>query len=210
MVIFLNGASSSGKSSIAQVLQLLLPVPCLNAGVDHFFSMLPAGLLDAAQTGPAGTAARLSWLGAGEGRAGTALAQADKWRADMRRTIACMAGLGNHLIVDEIITCADWVTDYQALLAGHDMVWVGVHCTLEIVEERERERARQGEAGHAGQAREHFDQVHAHCRYDIEVDSARLSPYQCARLIVDRAAQRYRWENTEQAPEMRTRTQGCL
>ena len=190
MVIFLNGASSSGKSSIAQVLQLLLPVPCLNAGVDHFFSMLPAGLLDAGQTRQAGAGGRLPWLGPEQGRVGVALAQADKWRADMRRTIAGMAGLGNHLIVDEIITRADWVADYQALLAGHDVLWVGVRCTLEIIEERERERARRGESGRAGQAREHFHQVHAHCRYDIEVDSARLSPYQCARLIADQAAHR--------------------
>lgn len=180
-MILLNGASSSGKSSIAQLLQLMLPMPILNAGLDQFFGMLPAGFIDFDHAPEDEMRRRFTWLAASDGIAAAASAQADKWRADMRRTIASMAGLGNHLVVDEIITRSEWVADYRALLAAQEVLWVGVRCPLAVLEARERERV--GRV--AGQAREHFDLVHAHCRYDIEVDSGDLSPYQCAKLIVD-------------------------
>ena len=140
MVILLNGASSSGKSSIAQLLQVMLPMPILNAGIDHFFGMLPAGFIafDHAQQHEARR--RFTWLGAPEGAAAAASAQADKWRADMRRTIACMVDLGNHLIVDEIIVRSEWVADYRTLLAAQEVLWVGVRCPLDVLEARERER----------------------------------------------------------------------
>ena len=156
-------------------------MPILNAGIDHFFGMLPAGFIafDHAQQHEARR--RFTWLGAPEGAAAAASAQADKWRADMRRTIACMVDLGNHLIVDEIIVRSEWVADYRALLAAQEVLWVGVRCPLDVLEARERERAGRG----AGYAREHFDLVHVHCRYEIEVDSGALSPYQCAKRIVD-------------------------
>ena len=39
-VIFLNGPSSSGKSSIARALQRLLAEPYLHVGVDYFLAPL--------------------------------------------------------------------------------------------------------------------------------------------------------------------------
>ena len=41
-VIFLNGTSSAGKSSIAKVLQHLLDEPALHVTFDSFIEMLPA------------------------------------------------------------------------------------------------------------------------------------------------------------------------
>jgi chloramphenicol 3-O phosphotransferase len=193
MVIFLNGASSSGKTTIARLLQVLLPVPCLHAGVDSFFGMLPPGLVafdpareTAARSGMAFIAASAATPGKDAGNSdAAALRQADKWRVDMRRSIAFMAGLGNHLIVDEIITDPRWVAEYRQLLGGIPALWVGVRCPLAILEAREK--ARTGIA--AGHARQHFEAVHAHCRYDLEVDSSALSPYECARSIVARVAE---------------------
>ncbi|ASA57741.1 phosphotransferase-like protein [Vibrio gazogenes] len=40
-VIILNGASSSGKSSIARELQAILPRNDLHIGIDTFISMMP-------------------------------------------------------------------------------------------------------------------------------------------------------------------------
>jgi|GEM_PF-3541636 len=40
-VIFLNGVSSAGKTSIAKVLQRLLPEPYLHVPLDSFEAMLP-------------------------------------------------------------------------------------------------------------------------------------------------------------------------
>jgi len=45
-IIFLNGASSSGKTSILMALQEMLEEPYLNAGIDKFIWMLPKRYLD--------------------------------------------------------------------------------------------------------------------------------------------------------------------
>ncbi len=45
-VIILNGASSSGKSSLLKELQNTLDEPYLNAGLDKFLWMLPSRYLD--------------------------------------------------------------------------------------------------------------------------------------------------------------------
>ena len=41
-IIFLNGTSSSGKTSIAKALQQILDEPYLHCSADGFFSMLAA------------------------------------------------------------------------------------------------------------------------------------------------------------------------
>ena len=45
-IIFLNGTSSSGKSSIAKALQNLLETPFLHVSADDFLSMLPERFID--------------------------------------------------------------------------------------------------------------------------------------------------------------------
>ena len=49
MIIFLNGVSSSGKSTIAKGLQHLSENPLLTIGIDTFLDMMPAQYL---YTGP--------------------------------------------------------------------------------------------------------------------------------------------------------------
>ena len=45
-IIFINGTSSSGKTSIVRALQDMLKEPYLEAGIDKFIWMLPARYLD--------------------------------------------------------------------------------------------------------------------------------------------------------------------
>src|SRR5574341_125797 len=45
-IILLNGASSSGKSSIVKSLQTILEEPYLDAGLDRFLWMLPERYLE--------------------------------------------------------------------------------------------------------------------------------------------------------------------
>ena len=40
-IIVLNGASSSGKTSILRAIQRMAPEPYLDAGIDRFIWMLP-------------------------------------------------------------------------------------------------------------------------------------------------------------------------
>src|ERR1700735_1508953 len=40
-VLFVNGASSAGKTSLIRAVQDLVPVPYLHVGLDHFFASVP-------------------------------------------------------------------------------------------------------------------------------------------------------------------------
>ncbi len=57
---------------------------------------------------------------------------------------------------------------------------IGVRIPLGLLEERERARGTSPQ----GRARSHYDTVHAHGHYDLDVDTSRCSPEQCADEIL--------------------------
>jgi chloramphenicol 3-O phosphotransferase len=56
---------------------------------------------------------------------------------------------------------------------------IGVRCSLEVLEQRERERRDRT----LGQARAQFERVHAHGLYDFEVDTSTDSLADCTSQI---------------------------
>ena len=78
-----------------------------------------------------------------------------------------MASAGNHLVVDILIEKEEWVVDYLTLLAGYDVFFVGLHCSIEELERRERARGDRP----VGDARRDLDIVHRWTTYDLELDS---------------------------------------
>jgi chloramphenicol 3-O phosphotransferase len=66
----------------------------------------------------------------------------------------------------------------RTLLPFH-VLFVGVRCSLEIAEQRERERGDRIE----GLARFQYPLVHSHGTYDFEVDTSTSSPTVCANQI---------------------------
>jgi chloramphenicol 3-O phosphotransferase len=180
--IVLNGASSSGKTTIACALQELWPGPnpLQVSGFDTFLSCQPREFYGI----DGGTAAGFSWrattLGGVAtqqivaGPLGTALVRAAQayWRA--------CAEEGFDQLIDDV-----WLTREQALglkdaLEGFDVLWVGVHCPLEVLEARERARSDRP----VGQARGQAHLVHSWTSYDLELDTSRLSPAECAQQIL--------------------------
>lgn len=151
-MIFLNGASSSGKSTLAKALQRALPEPFLHVSSDHLVAggMLP-DRRDAA--GP------FAWW--------------DQLRprffAGFHRCLPAFAAAGNDLIVEHVIEFASWRHDLARLLAGLDVFLVGVHCDLAEIDRRERARGdrRRGE----GRTHVETDLIHSFGAYDFEVDT---------------------------------------
>lgn len=170
-VIVLNGGSSSGKSSIARALQLLLPQPqpWLTFGADVLGEALPRSGANAVVTfGPAGEV----WLAP----AYRPLEQA--WY----RGLAAMAAAGVGLILDEVfLRGGDGQADLAAVLSGLDVVWVGVRCDPAVAAAREAVRADRV----VGMAASQAEVVHRGMAYDVEVDTTRTSTAECAHLIVD-------------------------
>ena len=171
-VIVLNGASSSGKSSIARALQAQLAEPWLTLGVDDLIAAMPRWMQD----GIAGIAFEAD----GRVIVGDEFARLDRaWGGG----VAAMAAAGAPVIVDEVLLSGGRGQErWAAALAGIDTLWVGVHCDPGVLAERERTRGDRV----VGMAADQLPLVHAGVNYDLEVDTTHESPRQCAARVVAR------------------------
>ncbi|MFF7969140.1 chloramphenicol phosphotransferase CPT family protein [Streptomyces sp. NPDC007903] len=159
-IIFLNGTSSSGKSSIArELLGLLDDGVYSHLSVDAFNAMraqreLPGEEFDAALR---------------------------RTRLGFHRSVAAMAEVGNDVVVDHVLSEPWRLTDCLTVLRPEDVLFVGVHCPLPELERRERARGDR----EAGLAALQYGLVHAHGDYDLECDTGTASPRACAERIRD-------------------------
>jgi chloramphenicol 3-O phosphotransferase len=189
-VIILNGASSSGKSTVGRALQMALPAPYLFSGIDFFTPMLPPvghiGMMWDRRTNAnsAWPDAPLRWVFP-ENQGGPVVIEfgesGHRLIRGMHRAIAALARAGNNVIVEHVFLYEEWVDDLGEALDGLDVWMVAVRCPLEIIEERERSRANRV----AGQARAHYESVYRRAEYDIEVDTSAGQPRDAALAIAE-------------------------
>lgn len=160
MIIFLNGTSSSGKSSIASELLKVLDTPFFHLAVDAFGAMRSVErTLELDETDVAEVLRRT--------------------RAGFHRAVAGMAQAGNDVVVDHVLSEPWRLQDCLTVLDGLDVVFVGVRCPQEELERRERARGDRVPGAAAKQLRG----VHQHGLYDFEVDTSVHSPRECALAI---------------------------
>ena len=159
-VIFLNGASSSGKTTLAKELQKHAREPYLYLSIDTFLHQLPSSYLE----DHAALAREFSRLLDGFNSSSAAIARA-----------------GNNVIIDMVLQERSWVTPCIMSFVGLDVVFVGVRCSLEVLESREKARGDRRE----GMARYQHDRVHAHGLYDIEVDTSVMPLGECVSRILN-------------------------
>ena len=148
-IILINGASSSGKSTLARQLQQTLPIPFWHFSFDHLrdSDALP---MERVRSG------EIDWS-----------AMRPAVFDGFHRCLPVLAEAGNNLIVDHIIENEIWMSELVKLLAGLDVFFVGVHCPLPELERRERERGNR----RIGEARTDYQVVHGFAEYDLEIDS---------------------------------------
>ncbi|GAA1878153.1 chloramphenicol phosphotransferase CPT family protein [Streptantibioticus ferralitis] len=163
-IIFLNGTSSSGKSSIAKELLRVLDEPYFHLPVDAFHAMRSRRELAPDQLPDV---LRRTWMG-------------------FHRAVAGMAAGGNHVVVDHVLSEQWRLLDCLGLFPPEDVVLVGVRCSRQELERRERLRGDRP----IGLAARQLAQVHAHGLYDIECDTTTASAAKCARRIRDFLPQR--------------------
>ncbi|MBN3786598.1 AAA family ATPase [Burkholderia sp. Ac-20353] len=175
-IILLNGVSSSGKTSLSRALQAKLDGAYLHVQMDTFLDMLPARYLN----DPSGFTFA-SFVEDGKDvvsiQSGPVARRAMQ---GMRHAIVALANQGNNLIVDEVLL-GDEKAEYARLLAPFNVSMVGVHCPLDVLEERERQRGDRL----AGLARWQYDKVHAGPTYDVTVDTGNATSDECAQVIVN-------------------------
>jgi chloramphenicol 3-O phosphotransferase len=173
-VIVLNGASSSGKTSIARALQEVLPGTWLTFGVDNLIDALP-GRGEDGRSGlvfePNGTITLSPEF----------RALGDVWY----RSLALLARDGAALILDEVLLFGAAGQQRLAVaLDGLAVLWVGVHCDPNVAATREASRPDRVPGMAVAQA----DAVHAGVAYDVEVDTTHRSALACARSIAEQVA----------------------
>jgi len=172
-IIFINGASSSGKTSIVRALQDLLEEPFLEAGIDKFIWSLPKRYLER------------PWWDQVLGKADIAGAVGHDLVRGMHRAIAALSQAGCNCIADHVLVEPAWTKDRADLFADLPAYMIGVICPLEVLEQRESSRKNRT----LGQARLQFPVIHKYTVYDLEVDTSLLSPESCARSIQSRLNQ---------------------
>jgi chloramphenicol 3-O phosphotransferase len=152
-IILLNGASSSGKSTLAHALRAGLDEPFLHVSSDR---LVAAGMLPdrRADGGP------FDWWHQVRPR----------FFAGFRRCLPALAAAGNDLVVEHIIEFAAWREQLAELLSDLDVFLIGVHCDADELDRRERARGDR----RIGEGRSHLrDGIHTFGPYDFEVDTTR-------------------------------------
>jgi chloramphenicol 3-O phosphotransferase len=164
-VIFLNGTSSSGKTTIARALQERLAEPYMHVSIDGFFYLYPERVWNPTRQEDIKVTVQLVPIVA----------------SGLHRSIAALAEAGNNVIVDHVLEEDEWLKECIERWAEMNILFVGVKCPLQILEQREAGRGDRN----IGTARYQYDRVHAHGLYDVEVDTSVLDVNECARTILE-------------------------
>ncbi len=160
-IILINGASSSGKSTLARQLQQTLPMPFWHFSFDHLrdsnalpMARIRSGDIDWSTMRPA----------VFDG---------------FHRCLPVLAEAGNNLIVEHIIENEAWMSELVKLLTGLDVFFVGVHCSLPELKRREHKRGNR----RVGEAQRDYQIVHSFAEYDLEIDSMQSNQTNVTMLV---------------------------
>ena len=160
-VIYLNGTSSAGKTTLAQALLDALGEPYLYLSI-NLFDEIPSR-----KQIKRGLVPDIRYFEMG-----------------FAKCIAALAGSGNNVIVDDIIAppqhlpagqefdALDLLRHRVKILSPYDVLFVKVFCPLDELERREVERGDRT----IGLARNQYEQVHRYAVYDVEVDTSAEAP----------------------------------
>ncbi len=181
-VIVLNGASSSGKTSLARCLLELLEEPWITLGVDDLIGALAPSLVGEAPQNE-GRPPLLAYGADGMVQLSPAWRDVEAaWYAG----VVAMARAGLRVILDEVLL--DGGTGQRRVahyLDGLSLLWVGVHCDPAIAVQRERARSDRMDGMATSQASKVHDGVH----YDVVVDTTAASSEHCARVVIEQICQ---------------------
>jgi len=158
-VILLNGASSSGKSTVANAVRHLIGHDCAVLSIDYLHhSVRPSH--------PASWKLYFSLT--------TILAQ----------TAAAHAYQGFDVVVDTVLEREECFDAFVSAVSPIAIFMVRVDCPVDVLIKRELERANRRH----GLAADHAGRVHKGYKYDASVDTSVMTPEHCAKVILDALA----------------------
>lgn len=180
-VIILNGASSSGKSSIAKQLQSCLSENYLHLGIDTFITMMPQRCNTLSE--PDEVSDGFYWKTQNTNGESVLRIQRGNYGKKVNQayhsTVKHLVNLGLRVIVDDVM---DGVTEQQEwldVLGESSCLFVGVTCDeSELIR---REKARKIRIN--GSAMEQTNRVHNAVLYGLTVSTSVMSSNKCAQQI---------------------------
>ncbi len=180
-IIYLNGPSSSGKTTLAKALQSALELVFLHIGIDKIIGWMPEKINDwTGGEAPLG----FSWK-KGQDESGYPIQElqmgpyAQKIGGIFQAVILSLARMGHHIIIDDVSVGKQQIDEWKELLKDFRVLWVGVNAPLPILEQREKERGNRI----LGSARGQFHKVHKNATYDLEIDTHQMTPRDAAEKI---------------------------
>ncbi|MCM3748888.1 chloramphenicol phosphotransferase CPT family protein [Paenibacillus pasadenensis] len=176
LVIFLNGTSSSGKTSISTELLNQNEFSFHHLSIDDFFLRLFNHYIDFINTTCSNAASA-----SGEDVQVPNDIIINPLAALFYSTIKFMSAKGMNIVVDTVNDTDERLNSFLSLLMDHPVLVVGVTCSKEELIKRERARGDR----EIGLAISQYDKVYSLNEYDIELNTETLRPAECANLILN-------------------------
>jgi chloramphenicol 3-O phosphotransferase len=188
-IIFLNGSSSSGKTTLGKAMQDAFTHPYLLFGCDDLFFMSPKryyGDADSASQSHKDGFTKQGVEMIEVQKPGEPISIHFKYGPVFRRIIFSMAPVvatlvkqGNSVIFDHVLHDQEMYDDCKKCFADFYVLSVGIFCPLAILEQREKQRGDRV----LGLARGLFNIVHSFCDYDIDIDTSMTSVEDAVNLV---------------------------
>ncbi|HEY9219463.1 MAG TPA: hypothetical protein VIO94_15560, partial [Phenylobacterium sp.] len=179
---FLNGASSSGKTSLTRTLQALWPRALAVVGIDMLITMLPPAYTGFGEHAAQGYPFTVETDD--EGRSVTRASTGPLGRILERRLGEFVAGLaadGLDVVVDHVVTDETAFFDAVGTLDPSTAYLIGLRCDLPTLALREKARGDRA----LNLALDQHQRVHAGpWRYDLELDSTSSSSADLAKAVI--------------------------
>ena len=148
-IIFVHGASSSGKSTLIAALRAALPDPFWHISIDH---LRDAGVVPFGRYG----SGEFDWA-----------ADRTAFFEGFHRSLKAYADAGNDLILEHILDTDGWLETLKEVFEGHDVLFVGLHADDETLMQRETARGDRPK----GSAIRAAATIHAGLVYDLDLRS---------------------------------------
>lgn len=171
-IIYLNGTSSAGKTTLASELITVLPEKYLYLSLDNYNHEVGKMFVSLLALDPE---VMKNDLAQGKKLLHKPILEL------MYNTIKVVSELGMNVIVDDVLNNKFWLEKCCVLLQDHPLFFVKVFCPLEELERRETHRGNRT----IGKASRQLETIHQHDKYDIEVDTYINTSSECADQIYE-------------------------
>lgn len=185
-IIFLNGCSSAGKTSLVKAIQMLGSEPWLTLGVDSLFATLPAKyFINSPNSEKKFEGVQFIKKVDKDGFPIVEIKEgsyAKKFYQSVPKLVKQLVDDEHNLVIDEVIWEKKLLESYALTMKNHRIIFVNVYCELNLMVEREKLRGDRL----WGFARWQFAKMKdLDWNYDLEVDTSHTSPFINAQKILE-------------------------